>query len=62
MTKATGIGVNLPRSLIAVDREAGGTAFSALLRSFRLTPDHLAAVAVLGAPEPVTIRLEEVEP
>ena len=72
VAKATGLGFYFPPESIvlsaddgeprAVELDSGGTLFG-WIASWRLTPDHVAAVAVLTAPrEQVGIRFEEAVP
>jgi 4'-phosphopantetheinyl transferase len=72
VAKATGLGLYLPLERISVDEEVDGPLRVELdaaadaglvlrpLACLRLTPDHLAAVAVLAAPgQEISIRVEE---
>ena len=72
VAKATGLGLYLPLERISVDDEVdgplrveldatlGGGLVLGPLACLRLTPDHLAAVAVLAAPgQEISIRVEE---
>ena len=72
VAKATGLGFYFPPESIAVGADDGESRAAGLdsggklfgrIASWRLTPDHVAAVAVLTAPrEQVGIRFEEAVP